>query len=104
MQYAPLRNLMKRDKRTVPTAIHGPSGLKILPLGNANATADCLENLFTSRGLGEKSQERSAEVRVQVLSELMDDVSPCNVLKVKVKLSLCLNKHHAMKTYWRVEV
>jgi len=23
---------------------------------------------------------------------------------VKVKLSLCLTKHHALKTYWRVEV
>jgi len=23
---------------------------------------------------------------------------------VKVKLSLCLTKHHAMKTYWGVEV
>jgi hypothetical protein len=22
-------------------------------------------------------------------------------VKVKVKLSLCLTKHHAMKTYWR---
>jgi hypothetical protein len=29
-----------------------------------------------------------------------------NILKakVKVKLSLCLTKHHAMKTYWGVEV
>jgi hypothetical protein len=27
-----------------------------------------------------------------------------NDLSVKVKLSLCLNKHHAMKTYWGVEV
>jgi hypothetical protein len=26
------------------------------------------------------------------------------VNKVKVKLSLCLTKHHAMKPYWRVEV
>jgi hypothetical protein len=26
------------------------------------------------------------------------------MLKVKVKLSLCLTKHHAMKTYWGVEV
>jgi hypothetical protein len=25
-------------------------------------------------------------------------------LKVKVKLSLCLIKHHAMKAYWGVEV
>jgi hypothetical protein len=24
--------------------------------------------------------------------------------KVKVKVSLCLTKHHAMKTYWGVEV
>jgi hypothetical protein len=25
-------------------------------------------------------------------------------VKVKVKLSLCLTKHHAMKKYWEVEV
>jgi hypothetical protein len=25
-------------------------------------------------------------------------------IKVKVNLSLCLTKHHAMKTYWGVEV
>jgi len=25
-------------------------------------------------------------------------------LKVKVKLSLCLTMHHAVKTYWEVEV
>jgi hypothetical protein len=25
-------------------------------------------------------------------------------VKVKVKLSLCLNRHHAMMTYWGVEV
>jgi hypothetical protein len=26
------------------------------------------------------------------------------VIKVEMKLSLCLTKHHAMKTYWGVEV
>jgi hypothetical protein len=26
------------------------------------------------------------------------------VVKVKVKFSLCLTKHHAMKAYWGVEV
>jgi hypothetical protein len=26
------------------------------------------------------------------------------ILKVKVKLSLCLTKHHAMKAYWGVGV
>jgi hypothetical protein len=25
-------------------------------------------------------------------------------VNIKVKLSLCLTKHHAMKTYWGVEV
>jgi len=25
-------------------------------------------------------------------------------VKVKVKLSLCLTKHHVMKTYWGAEV
>jgi hypothetical protein len=28
----------------------------------------------------------------------------CNELRSKVKLSLCLTKHHAMKTYWGVEI
>jgi hypothetical protein len=28
---------------------------------------------------------------------------PNTTVKVKVKLSLCLTKHHAMKTYWRGE-
>jgi hypothetical protein len=27
-----------------------------------------------------------------------------NPMKVKVKLSLCLTEHHAMKAYWGVEV
>jgi hypothetical protein len=27
-----------------------------------------------------------------------------NMVKVKVKLSLCLTKHHAMMAYWGVEV
>jgi hypothetical protein len=26
------------------------------------------------------------------------------LVKLKVKLSLCLNKHQAMKTYWEVEL
>jgi hypothetical protein len=30
-------------------------------------------------------------------------IFPCTP-KVKVKLSLCLTKHHVMKTYWGVEV
>jgi hypothetical protein len=29
---------------------------------------------------------------------------PSKALQVKIKMSLCLTKHHAMKTYWGVEV
>jgi hypothetical protein len=29
---------------------------------------------------------------------------PCKFVKLKVKLSLCLTEHHAMKTYWGVEL
>jgi hypothetical protein len=35
--------------------------------------------------------------------ELLTGLSPCSpepAIKVKVKLSLCLTKHHAMKTHW----
>jgi hypothetical protein len=39
--------------------------------------------------------ERASNGRAEILSVRLD---------VKVKLSLCLTKHHAMKTYWGVEV
>jgi hypothetical protein len=37
-------------------------------------------------------------------SRLEQSVTGRYSLWVKVKLSLCLTKHHAMKTYWGVEV
>jgi hypothetical protein len=34
-----------------------------------------------------------------------DKVRVCKeVVKVKVKLSLCLTKHHTIKAYWGVEI
>jgi len=44
-------SIMKRDGPKAPTAIHGSSGLKFLPRDKANATTDCLENLFTPHDL-----------------------------------------------------
>jgi hypothetical protein len=38
------KSLMKRDRTRTPTAIHGPSVLKVFPQDKANAIADCLEN------------------------------------------------------------
>jgi hypothetical protein len=35
------KSLLKRDGPRAPTAIHGPLGLKFLPLEKANAIADC---------------------------------------------------------------
>jgi hypothetical protein len=52
-------SLMKRDRPEVPTAIHGLSGLEILPMEKANAISDCLENVFTPHGLcDERHEER----------------------------------------------
>jgi hypothetical protein len=45
------KSLLKRDGPRVPTAIHGPSGLKFHPSEKANAIADCLENQFTHHDL-----------------------------------------------------
>jgi hypothetical protein len=47
-----------------------------------------------------KCQERTAAVCDFGLQTVQD----IQQLKVKVKVSLCLTKHHAMKTYWGVEV
>jgi hypothetical protein len=38
------KSLLKRDGPRAPTAIHGPSDLKIHPSEKANAIADCLGN------------------------------------------------------------
>jgi hypothetical protein len=35
-----------------------------------------------------------------IAAEIVDTHTYVRVYNVKVKLSLCLTKHHAMKTYW----
>jgi hypothetical protein len=49
---------MKTDRPKTPTAIHGPSGPRFLPLEKGNVTADCLENQFTPHDLCEENHER----------------------------------------------
>jgi hypothetical protein len=48
-----------------------------------------------------------SDVIIRVLKEVnitqKVDVKQCKV-EVKVKLSLCLTKYHAMKAYWGMEV
>jgi hypothetical protein len=36
--------------------------------------------------------------------EFLDQLSDSQLLNKDIKLSLCLTKNHAMKTYWGVEV
>jgi hypothetical protein len=50
-------------------AIHGPLGLKFHPLEKANATVDCLENLFTPHDMCDENHERRVVARAQALLE-----------------------------------
>jgi hypothetical protein len=47
------------------TAVHGVSGPTFHPIDQANATADCLENLFTPRDQFDCDHERRVEATVQ---------------------------------------
>jgi len=82
---------VKRDRRQAPTAIHGHSGFKFLPLEKANAIAYCLENRFTPHDLREENYERRLEARVQAPPEVVDDSPPerpCDVQKLINSLKL----------------
>jgi hypothetical protein len=84
---------MKRDRPKAPTAIHGPSGLRFLPLEKLNAIADCLENQFTLYDLCEENHEQQVEAYIQALSEAVDDsplerVRSCVEQKIITSLKL----------------
>jgi hypothetical protein len=49
---------MKRDGPNAPTAIHGHLEITYHLNEKANATADCLENQFTSHNLCDENHER----------------------------------------------
>jgi hypothetical protein len=63
------KSLLKRDGLRAPTAIHGPSGLKLHPSEKANTIAECLENQFTHHDLCDENHEWWVEARVQALLE-----------------------------------
>jgi hypothetical protein len=52
-----VKSLMKRDEPKAPTAVHGPLGITYHLNEKANATADCLENHFTTHDLCDKNHE-----------------------------------------------
>jgi hypothetical protein len=57
--------LLKIDGPRVPTAIHGPSGIKFHPSEKAKAIADRLENQFTKHNLCDENHERGVEAKVE---------------------------------------
>jgi hypothetical protein len=80
----------KRDGPRVPIAIHG---LKFLPLEEASATADCLENQFTPHDVCNENHERRVEARVQALLKAVDNNPPesirlCDLQKLINSLKL----------------
>jgi hypothetical protein len=81
------KSLLKRDRLRAPTAIHGPLGLKFLPLEKASVIVDCLENQFTPHDLCEENHELRLEARVQALLEAVDNnplerIRPCDFQKL----------------------
>jgi hypothetical protein len=66
------KSLTNRVRPRAPTAIHGLLGLNYNPVDKANATADYLENQFTSHNLCEENHEWQVEARVQALFEAVD--------------------------------
>jgi hypothetical protein len=63
------KSFMKMDGPKAPTDVHGALGLTYYPNEKAKATADYLENQFTSHDLCDKNYEyeRSVKTRVQAL-------------------------------------
>jgi hypothetical protein len=59
--------LIKRDGSTTPTAVHGFLRIVCHQNEKANATADCLENQFTSHDLYDENYERRVTTRVLAL-------------------------------------
>jgi hypothetical protein len=72
---------MKRDGPKAPTAIHGLSGLKFLPVGKANLIADCLENRFTPHDPCDKRHEERVEAYVQALLDAEDNIPQSQTLR-----------------------
>jgi hypothetical protein len=69
------------------SAIAPPLSIKHIKFTNRNK-----DNFMISQTAGPNKSTTVLPIRV--------DMSPLLKVKVKVKLSLCLNKHHAMKVYW----
>jgi len=87
------RPILNRDDARAPTAIHGSSGLKFLPIDEVNARADCLENRFTPHDLCDIQHERRVEANVQVLlgTEVTiptEKIKPCDLQKLVNSLEL----------------
>jgi hypothetical protein len=86
-------SLMKRDGLKVPTAIHGPLGLKYQHLDKATTTVNCVEDQFTPHNLCDENRKRQVDARVQALLEAADDtplqkVRPCDIQKLIKLLKL----------------
>jgi hypothetical protein len=83
---------LSRDRPVALTAIHSPSGLKFLPLEEANVTVDCLKNQFTPHDLwGERWTAGGGPSPSSVSSrgrQFPKNVRPCDVQKLMKFLRL----------------
>jgi hypothetical protein len=76
-----------------PAAVHKPLGITHHLNEQANVTADCLENQFTSHDLCDENHEQQVETTVQALLASVDGnplgkVRPCDIHKSVNSLKL----------------
>jgi hypothetical protein len=82
-----VKSLMIRDGPNAPDPVHNTLGITYHPKEKANATADCLENQFTSHDLCDENHEQWVETTVKALlasvdATLLGKVRPCDIHKV----------------------
>jgi hypothetical protein len=68
-----------------------------------------VHNILSTRKLKQKGYKKTKNSKRRAEYSLLDhringDILGFKVGKVKVKLPLCLSKHHSVKTYWGMEV
>jgi hypothetical protein len=85
------------DARISDVRDSGPGGTAEFRTAEITADIICTRRYTNPSGFVHQREYQILHLSVETQEKLTK-------LKVKVKLSLCFTKHHAMKAYWGVEV
>jgi hypothetical protein len=83
------KSRLKRDGPRPPTAIHGPLGLKFLPLEKANASADCVETSSHHMTCVKKTMSCGWRIQLEAVDNNPPErIRPCDLQKLINSLKL----------------